>query len=120
MTWTTDAIYRETRSRVGRRVAEGCLTVEMEAAALIAVSKFYRIPLAQLLYAGDSLAGDEWAHRSWLDASAVRKRLVDLAITVAARLDVDHGSPVAPARPPGRAAESEQTSEMKAAGRRIR
>ena len=96
MTWTTDAIYRETRSRVGRRVAEGCLTVEMEAAALIAVSKFYRIPLAQLLYAGDSLAGDEWAHRSWLDASAVRKRLVDLAITVAARLDVDHGSPVAP------------------------
>ena len=30
-TWTTDAIYRETRSRVDRRRAEGCAVVEMEA-----------------------------------------------------------------------------------------
>lgn len=39
-TWTTDAIYRETRARTERRRAEGCLTVEMEAAALIAVARY--------------------------------------------------------------------------------
>ena len=39
-TWTTDALYRETRGRVRRRVAEQCVTVEMEAAALIAVAQY--------------------------------------------------------------------------------
>ena len=39
-TWTTDGIYRETRGKVRRRVAEGCLTVEMEAAAFFAVAHF--------------------------------------------------------------------------------
>ncbi|HEX6487606.1 MAG TPA: nucleoside phosphorylase, partial [Candidatus Dormibacteraeota bacterium] len=38
-TWTTDAPYRETRGKVANRRAEGCLTVEMEAAALIAVAR---------------------------------------------------------------------------------
>ena len=36
-TWTTDAFYRETPGKVQRRKAEGCLTVEMEAAAFFAV-----------------------------------------------------------------------------------
>ena len=39
-TWTTDGLYRETRGKVERRVAEGCLTVEMEAAAFFAVAAF--------------------------------------------------------------------------------
>jgi len=34
-TWTTDAPYRETVKKVAARRQEGCLTVEMEAAALI-------------------------------------------------------------------------------------
>ena len=37
-TWTTDAIYRETLTKVQSRRAEGCATVEMEAAALFAVA----------------------------------------------------------------------------------
>src|SRR4030088_1962078 len=37
-TWTTDAIYRETAAKVQRRKPEGCLTVEMEAAAFFAVA----------------------------------------------------------------------------------
>lgn len=32
-TWTADAIYRETPAKVAARRAEGCVTVEMEAAA---------------------------------------------------------------------------------------
>ena len=49
--WTTDAIYRETRQKVDRRRAEGCLAVEMEAAAFFAVARFREIRFAQLLMA---------------------------------------------------------------------
>ena len=41
-TWTTDAIYRETRTKAAARVAEGCISVEMEAAALFAVASVPR------------------------------------------------------------------------------
>ncbi|UMG91392.1 nucleoside phosphorylase [Nocardioides sp. TF02-7] len=40
LTWTTDAPYRETPGKVAARRAEGCLTVEMEAAALVAIARF--------------------------------------------------------------------------------
>ena len=62
-TWTTDALYRETRGKVERRVAEGCLTVEMEAAAFFAVAAFRGVTFGQLLYAGDDLSGDAWDQR---------------------------------------------------------
>lgn len=65
-TWTTDAFYRETKSKVRMRRAEGCLTVEMEASAFFAVAKFRRVMLAQILYAGDSLGGRKWDHRNWM------------------------------------------------------
>ncbi|MBM4429352.1 MAG: purine-nucleoside phosphorylase, partial [Chloroflexi bacterium] len=64
-TWTTDAPYRETRAKVAQRRAEGCLTVEMEAAALLAVAQFRGVALGQLLYSGDDLSGEEWDHRGW-------------------------------------------------------
>ncbi len=64
-TWTTDALYRETRGKVERRVAEGCLTVEMEAAAFFAVAAFRDVTIGQLLYAGDDLSGDGWDGRGW-------------------------------------------------------
>ena len=35
-TWTTDAIFRETESKIKLRKQQGCITVEMEAAALFA------------------------------------------------------------------------------------
>jgi uridine phosphorylase len=74
-TWTTDAMYRETRGRVARRVAEGCVTVEMEASAFIAVARFRGVSFAQLLYAGDSLSGPVWDARDWTSATSVRERL---------------------------------------------
>lgn len=64
-TWSTDGIYRETRARAARRREEGCLVVEMEAAALFAVAHFRGVPLVYLLYAGDSLAGEAWDRREW-------------------------------------------------------
>ena len=60
-TWSTDGFYRETRQKVDRRVAEGCLTVEMEAAALFAIARFRGVPIAQLLTTSDDLSGEDWS-----------------------------------------------------------
>ena len=86
ITWSTDAVYRETRDKVSLRRAEGCITVEMEAAALLAVARFRGVVLGQLLYAGDSLAGDSWDHRGWLQAHDVREALCWLAMDAAVEL----------------------------------
>lgn len=86
-TWTTDAIFRETPSRVRRRVEQGCLMVEMEAAAFFAVGQFRNVRVGQLLYSGDILAGDVWDRREWTSAQDIRTALLDLAIDAAARAE---------------------------------
>ena len=78
-TWTSDAIYRETPD-------EGCITVEMEAAAFFAVSQYYHIPLAQLLYAGDDVSGAEWDSRNWNMQKNVRYDLLIYAIEIVKKL----------------------------------
>lgn len=74
-TWTTDAPYRETRAMVEQRQAEGCITVEMEAAALLAVAQYRGALLAQLLYGGDDLSGQAWDNRGWQSRTAIREHL---------------------------------------------
>jgi uridine phosphorylase len=79
-TWTTDAPYRETPRKVLRRRAEGCLTVEMEAAAFFAVAQFRDVTIGQILYGGDDVSGEaEWDHRDWHSQFDVRERLFWLA-----------------------------------------
>ncbi len=85
-TWTTDAIYRETRGKVARRRGEGCGCVEMEAAALFAVARFRGVELAQVLYAGDDLSGEFWDSRGWSKRWGVREGLVQLAVQACQRL----------------------------------
>jgi uridine phosphorylase len=85
-TWTTDGFYRETRDRVARRVAEGCLTVEMEAAAFFAVARFRGVAFGQLLYAGDDLSGEAWDGRGWLDHGTGRELLLRLAAEAVLRI----------------------------------
>ncbi|RMF68315.1 MAG: purine-nucleoside phosphorylase [Calditrichaeota bacterium] len=82
-TWTTDAIYRETPAKIFRRRADGCLAVEMEAAALFAVAQFREVELAYLLYAGDDLGGKKWKSRGWTKNREVRERLFWLAVEAA-------------------------------------
>jgi uridine phosphorylase len=79
-TWTTDGVYRETKSRLRRRAAEGCVTVEMEAAALFAVAEFRGVALGQVLYAGDDVGGEQWDSREWQVARSVRERLFWVAV----------------------------------------
>ncbi len=78
-TWTTDAAYRETPAKIQRRKAEGCLTVEMEAAAFFAVAQFRRVLFGQILYGGDDVSGSEWDHRNWAERVEIRERLFWLA-----------------------------------------
>lgn len=74
-TWTTDAPYRETANKIAARKEEGCLTVEMEAAGLMAVAQFRDVVLGQVLYGGDDLSGVVWDERGWQTREDVRKSL---------------------------------------------
>ena len=74
-TWTTDAPYRETANKIAWRREEGCLTVEMESAAFMAVAQFRNATFGQVLYGGDDLSGAEWDKRQWASRSDVRERL---------------------------------------------
>lgn len=85
-TWTTDAIYRETPDMIELRRQEGCITVEMEAAAFFAVSEYYDIPLAQLLYAGDDVSGEKWDNRNWNNQKSVRSNLILTAVKLVEEL----------------------------------
>ena len=75
-TWTTDAPYRETSNRIAKRKNEdGCLTVEMECAGMMAVAQFRGVVFGQILYGGDDLSGTEWDNREWQSREEIRKSL---------------------------------------------
>jgi uridine phosphorylase len=86
-TWTTDAIYRETRGNMAKRKAEGCRVVEMECASTAAVARYRGVEFYQFLYGADSLAGDEWDPRDLVEGhDEAGGAIVDLAFAVARRL----------------------------------
>lgn len=62
-TWTTDAFYRETEGNFARRRAEGCLSVEMEGAAVQAVCDFRGLELYAFFTGGDLLDAPQWDMR---------------------------------------------------------
>ena len=74
-TWTTDAPYRETPGKIAARREEGCLTVEMEAAGLMAVAQFRDVVFGQILYGGDDLSGTTWDNRDWQSKQEIRESL---------------------------------------------
>ena len=78
-TWTTDAPYRETRGKVERRVAEGCITVEMEAAALFAVAAFRTVPLGMMFLTSDDLSGETWDGSGFHTNLETRELLLEVA-----------------------------------------
>lgn len=78
LTWTTDALFRETAERVRRRREEGAKIVEMEQAGCIAVSRFRGFAYGALIYGGDDLSGEEWSDRGWRSREGIRYDLVGL------------------------------------------
>lgn len=85
-TWTTDAFYRETKDKVAQRVSEGCLCVEMEASAFMAVAQFRGVKLGQILYGGDDVSGDEWDSRGWHTREDIRRNLVDISLEICLKM----------------------------------
>lgn len=65
---------------------EGCLVVEMEASALMAIARYRSIPFGEVVMAGDSLAGREWEHRGWMTAGPARRQLFASAAAAAVEL----------------------------------
>jgi len=80
--WTTDGFYRETPTRVARRKAEDCIAVEMENSAFVAAAAFKGVEFGQILYAGDSLGGEEWDGREWTSREDIRESVLRLALDV--------------------------------------
>jgi len=78
-TWTTDAIYRETQARSAAYIEEGCLAVEMEAAAFFAVAAFRGVDFGQILYGGDAVIDSGWDGRTWTSRAEIRRNLFWLA-----------------------------------------
>lgn len=62
-TWTTDAIFRETKKKFEQRKAQGSIVVEMECSALTAVAKFRGVSFTQFLYGADNLDSEKWDPR---------------------------------------------------------
>lgn len=85
-TWTTDGLYRETRSRIARRRAEGCITVEMECSALLAVAQFRGVTFGQLLATGDDVSGDIWDPRRSPEHRSFPETLFWLSVECCLRL----------------------------------
>ncbi|MFA9378357.1 MAG: nucleoside phosphorylase [Lachnotalea sp.] len=85
-TWTIDAIFRETQDKIALRKSEGCITVEMEASALLAVAQFRNVELGQILYGGDDLSDVLWDGRQCIDRTQIREELVNLSIRICSKL----------------------------------
>lgn len=62
-TWTTDAFYRETVNNFQKRKAEGCISVDMECAALQAMCDFRGLNFYTFFTSGDLLDAPEWDKR---------------------------------------------------------
>lgn len=57
--WTTDAVYRETKTKISQYRREGVAAVDMEASALFVVAMVKKVKMAAAFAAGD-LLGEKW------------------------------------------------------------
>lgn len=87
-TWTTDAIYRETRSNMEKRKAEGCIAAEMESAGIQAVCDFKHLEFYDFLINGDLLDSPEWDRRILGDAEERKHQMKSfyMALELALRI----------------------------------
>lgn len=84
-TWSTDAFYRETVNNFEKRKADGCISVEMEGAAVQAMCDFRGVDLYMFFTSGDMLDAPEWNSR-WNDDNSGTQHDVghfNIAITLA-------------------------------------
>jgi uridine phosphorylase len=80
--WTTDAPYRETRTKVRRLAGAGVLGVEMETSAVYALARYRGVEALSLQIVSDQLVGDKW---TGISRATFRERC-DVALRLLGRL----------------------------------
>lgn len=81
--WTTDAVFQETRAEVERYADEGILTVEMEAATVFTVAEYRDVEAASMFVVSDYLGVTEWEpkfHEAGSDLEALGETAKGLLI----------------------------------------
>lgn len=86
--WTTDAPYRETKSKVAKRKEQGCICVDMECSAIAAVAEFRNKDLFQFFYAADNLDTEKWDKRSLGNDDRLneKEKIIYLALELALKM----------------------------------
>ena len=78
--WSTDAVFRETRSRVAAYQQSGILAVDMETSALCSVAKFRGVDLGGILVVSDELSSLTWRpgfkHKQFADGRKTACRVI--------------------------------------------
>ena len=86
-TWTTDALYKETKDKLKDRVSRGCKVVEMECASIMAVAKSRGFKAYQFLYTDDTLEGDTWDMKTLAeDRTVILKECLNIALEVVKKI----------------------------------
>lgn len=87
-TWTTDAIFRETREKMRRRKEQGCICVDMECSAMAALAQFRGRDVFQFFYAADNLDSEVWDIRSLSNEANVleKDKIAMLAMELALKI----------------------------------
>lgn len=86
-TWTTDAFFRETKSKIEKRKKQGCIIVEMEAASMMAIARFRNISFGQIIGASDDISKDEWDRRDGQKKQNFKEILFFSAMDIIYRLN---------------------------------
>jgi uridine phosphorylase len=87
-TWTTDAFFRETPTKVKRRLAEGATVVDMECASIQAWSQFRQKTVYQFFYTADYVDHNrgDWDERHE-QRQAAPMTFFDIALKIAGERD---------------------------------
>ena len=86
-TWTTDALYKETKDKLKDRVSRGCKVVEMECASIMAVAKSRGFKAYQFLYTDDTLEGDTWNMKTLAeDRTVILKQCLNIALEIVKKI----------------------------------
>ena len=81
--WTIDALFKETVNKMKSRKEKGCLAVDMECSAIMAVAKARNVEGYQFLYTDDTLDSIEWEARTLLDdRTALLKICLEIALKI--------------------------------------
>lgn len=93
--WTTDSMYRETREKIARRKAAGCICVDMECASVAAVAQFRQKEVLQFFYAADNLDAAAWEMRSLSNHDKLdeKDRIALIALEAARRITMAKAMP---------------------------